>query len=277
METVDFSIFYAYLCNMEVNQYKLAYCSNGRPDSLEAQLFSRTIRLVGEEAMQCISRQRVIIFGVGGVGSWVAEGLVRSGIRHLTIVDRDCIDVTNVNRQCPALVSTVGMPKVEVMKSRLLAINPQAEVEAIEDVYDATTRDRYSLADYDYIIDAIDSLSCKAELILHATSLPDDVHFFSSMGAAMKLDASQVSTDEFWRVKGCPLARALRQYFKRHQRFPSRKFRVVYSPEVVPNRGTLLDGATPFNGTLVHTTAIFGFTLVGLVLQEILREPENHK
>jgi tRNA A37 threonylcarbamoyladenosine dehydratase len=158
------------------------------------------------------------------------------------------------------------------MKSRLLDINPQAEVEALEEVYSSDTRDRFHLADYDYIIDAIDSLSCKADLILTATALPAHVRFFSSMGAAMKTDASQIRSDEFWNVKGCPLARALRQHFKRSKTFPRRKFRVVFSPELQPNLGPLPADAAPYNGTLAHTTAIFGFTLAGLVIQDIIAQ-----
>ena len=235
-------------------------------------IFNRTRRLLGDDAMQAIASKRIIIFGIGGVGSWCAESLVRSGITHLTIVDRDRIDATNVNRQCPATTKTIGESKVSVMKSRLLDINPQAEVEAIEEVYNSDTRDRFHLADYDYIIDAIDSLSCKADLILTATSLPSHVRFFSSMGAALKMDASQIRSDEFWNAKGCPLARALRQHFKRHKTFPRRKFRVVYSPELLPNRGPLPEDAAPFNGTLAHTTAIFGFTLAGLVIQDIVND-----
>ena len=249
----------------------------------QTTIFNRTLRLVGEEAMAAIGRQRVIIFGIGGVGSWVAESLVRSGIVHLTMVDSDRVSITNVNRQCPATTKTIGHVKVEAMKSRLLDINPQAEIEAIEDVYSEETRERFHLEDYDYVIDAIDSLSCKAELILHATSLPSSVKFFSSMGAALKMNPTQIMVDEFWRVKGCPLARALRQRFKRQQTFPRRKFRCVYSPEVLPNLGPAVDvdeaveqtvdwnaRKAQINGTMAHTTAIFGFTLAGLVMQDVV-------
>lgn len=236
----------------------------------EPGIFDRCERLVGSEAMERIAAASVIIFGIGGVGSWCAESLVRSGIRRLTIVDRDRVDITNVNRQCPATTKTIGESKVAVMKSRLLDINPQVEVEAIEDVYDATTRDRFHLEDYDYIIDAIDSLKCKADLILTAASLPRDVQFFSSMGAALKMDPQQIRVAEFWKAEGCPLARALRQYFKRNKVFPRRKFRVVYSPELLPNKGNISLDTAPYNGTFSHTTAIFGFTLAGLVIQGIV-------
>lgn len=243
---------------------------------IEANIFDRCERLVGAQAMERIAAAHVIIFGIGGVGSWCAESLVRSGIRRLTIVDRDRVDITNVNRQCPATTKTIGEPKVAAMKSRLLDINPQAEVEAIEDVYNDETRDRFHLEDYDYIIDAIDSLSCKADLILTATALPHHIQFFSSMGAALKMDPQKVRTAEFWHVEGCPLARALRQHFKRTKQFPRRKFRVVYSPEVLPNRGILDPETAPYNGTFAHSTAIFGFTLAGLVIQDILSKFVAH-
>ena len=242
----------------------------------EANIFDRCERLVGAQAMERIAAARVIIFGIGGVGSWCAESLVRSGIRRLTIVDRDSVDITNVNRQCPATTKTIGEPKVAAMKSRLLDINPQAEVEAIEDVYNDETRDRFHLEGYDYIIDAIDSLSCKADLILTATALPRHIQFFSSMGAALKMDPQKVRTAEFWHVEGCPLARALRQHFKRTKQFPRRKFRVVYSPEILPNRGILDPETAPYNGTFAHSTAIFGFTLAGLVIQDILSKFVAH-
>ena len=248
----------------------------------EHAIFNRTESLVGSDGMKAISAAKVIIFGIGGVGSWVAEGLVRSGVVHLTLVDSDRVGITNVNRQCPATVRTIGEVKVEAMKARLLEVNPKVEVEAIEGVYDSTTRDTFGLESYDYVIDAIDSLECKAALILHATSLPKRVKFFSSMGAALKMDPTKIRVSEFWQVEGCPLARALRQRFKRNREFPRRKFQVVFSPEVLPNRGDVLPveddveqqvdwnaRKAQVNGTVAHVTAIFGFTLAGLVLQDI--------
>ena len=251
----------------------------------EHAIFNRTERLLGTEGMQAVSSVKVIIFGIGGVGSWVAEGLVRSGVVHLTLVDSDRVSVTNVNRQCQATTRTVGEVKFESMKNRLLEINPQAEIQAIEGIYDTSTRDSFLLETYDYVIDAIDSLECKVALILHVTSLPISVKFFSSMGAALKMDPTKIQVSEFWQVKGCPLARALRQRFKRRHEFPGRKFQVVYSPEVLPNRGEVLPveddvlqqvdwnaRKAQVNGTMAHVTAIFGFTLAGLVLQDICME-----
>lgn len=203
--------------------------------AIEKAIFNRTELLVGEDAMSGIAQKRVIIFGVGGVGSWCAESLVRSGIRRLTIVDSDRVCITNVNRQLMATMQTVGMVKVEALRQRLLQINPKAEVEAVQEIYTAGTAHLFNLDDYDFVIDAIDSLKDKATLILNATRA--HCTFFSSMGAALKIDPTQIRVSEFWKVEGCPLARALRRKFKHNKEFPARKFLCVYSPEVQPNRG----------------------------------------
>lgn len=236
--------------------------------------------------MEHIASVSVIIFGVGGVGSWCAESLMRSGVRHLTIVDSDTVCITNVNRQLMATTSTVGQVKVEVMKRRLLDINPEAEIEAICGVYSEETADQYDLDSYDYVIDAIDSLRDKACLILRATQ--STATFFSSMGAALKMDPTKIDVAEFWKVKGCPLAAALRRKFKHAKTFPSRKFRCVYSEELLSNQGDetataecATNGADAayhagstikarVNGTIAHTTAIFGFMLAGLALQDMV-------
>ena len=250
------------------------------------EIFSRQELLLGTEAMEHIASVSVIIFGVGGVGSWCAESLVRSGVRHLTIVDSDTVCITNVNRQLMATTSTVGQVKVDVMKRRLLDINPEAEIEAICGVYSEETADQYDLDSYDYVIDAIDSLRDKACLILRATQ--STATFFSSMGAALKMDPTKIDVAEFWKVKGCPLAAALRRKFKHAKTFPSRKFRCVYSEELLSNQGgetataeCATNGADAayhagstikarVNGTIAHTTAIFGFMLAGLALQDMV-------
>lgn len=228
--------------------------------------------------MQRLATVRVILFGVGGVGSWAAEALVRTGLIHLTIVDNDCVTPGNINRQLPATVDTVGQLKVEALKRHLLTVNPDAEITAIARPYTAETAAEFALESYDYVIDAIDSLSCKADLIQHATRLRG-VKLFSSMGAALKLDPTRVSVAEFWQVKGCPLARALRQRFKRNGTMPSRKFKCVYSDELVANQGVLDDDAragsawdaskASINGSLLQVTGTVGFTLASLVIADL--------
>ena len=165
-----------------------------------------------------IYQKRVIIFGLGGVGSWCAESLVRSGIKELVLVDSDRVCVTNVNRQLMATTKTVGQVKVDVLKNRLLEINPHANIVALQDIYEEANTDKFQLDTFDYIIDAIDSLENKMQLLWHATRTKATV--FSSMGAALKMDPTRIKVAEFWKVAGCPLARALRDKFKK--RLPAR-------------------------------------------------------
>ena len=276
--------------------------------TLEKGIFRRTQLLLGDAVMERLAAARVLIVGVGGVGSWCAESLVRSGIRRLTIVDSDRVCVTNVNRQLMATAHTVGQVKVEALRSRLLDINPDAEVTAVQDIFCAETAAAFRLEEYDYIIDAIDSLRDKVLLIQMATRTR--AVFFSSMGAALKLDPRRVGVAECWKVKGCPLARALRNKFKAPgTERPRRKFLCVYSDELLANQGRnttcgtetclcpkvkLADDGTPdapgraslanhewcsskaqINGTLAHITAIFGFTLAGLVVQDITEKAQK--
>ena len=270
---------------------------------MQEAIFRRSELLLGNEVMERIAQKRVIIFGVGGVGSWCAESLVRSGIRQLTIVDSDRVCITNINRQLMATTKTVGQVKVEALKERLLSINPQAEITALQQIFSEETAESFELDSYDYIIDAIDSLKDKAALILLACKT--NAKLFSSMGAALKLDPTRIKVTEFWKVEGDPLARAIRKKFKalskreesdacisssereearpkvKHRgRFPEQKFLCVYSDELLENKGCPPDtDETPSlfnkpqtNGSLAHITAIFGFTLAGLVIQDITKD-----
>lgn len=263
---------------------------------IENAIFNRARLLLGDETMRRIEDANVIIFGVGGVGSWCAEALVRSGLRRLTIVDSDRVCITNVNRQLMATMATIGQVKVEALKERLLSINPNIDIVARQEIFCADTADTFPLEEYDFIIDCIDSLKDKALLIEMATRQPGK--FFSSMGAALKIDPTKVEVAEFWKVKGCPLARALRQRFKRSKHFPAKKFLCVFSEELIPNKGSetscdtercmcpktkegpgnsdLLNhewcsSKAQINGSLMHITALFGMTLAGLVLKSLYR------
>ena len=236
--------------------------------AIEQAIFRRAELLFGDEGMSRIAEKRVIIFGVGGVGSWCAESLVRSGIRELTIVDSDCVSVTNINRQLMATTKTVGQVKVDALKERLLTINPSAEITALQQVFNAETASQFGLEEYDYIIDAIDSLKDKALLILLACQTK--AKLFSSMGAALKLDPTRIKTAEFWKVTGDPLARALRNRFKRDKQFPKRKFQCVFSDELLENKMPI-DPDDKGNGSIVHITAIFGMMLAGLVIQDAVK------
>lgn len=230
--------------------------------AIKKDIFRRAEALLGPDAMELIGQQRIIVFGVGGVGSWCAEALVRTGVRKLTIVDFDRVDVTNVNRQLMATSETVGQVKVEALKARLQSIHPDVEITALEKTFTEDTASDFQLDTYNYIIDAIDSLKDKALLIL--TACQSKGKLFSSMGAALKLDPTKIQVAEFWKVKGDPLARALRNRFKKEQRFPKRKFKCVFSDETIQAVG---EG----KGSLVHITAVFGMTLAGLVIQDIAK------
>jgi hesA/moeB/thiF family protein len=251
---------------------------------------------MGDAPLQRLHDIRVILFGVGGVGSWCAESLVRSGVKHLTIVDSDRVNISNVNRQLMATTQTVGQVKVEVLKERLLSINPEAEITAIQDIYNAENSESFRLNEYDVIIDAIDSLAEKAHLLLTASRT--DALLYSSMGAALKMDPTRIQVAEFMKVRGCPLGRALRKKMKHQKVRPAKKFLCVYSDEVLPNLGEAdVDGYEPtiaestttqegredllshnwnerkaqINGTMSHITAMFGFMLAGLIVQHFYK------
>ena len=160
---------------------------------------SRTRLLLGDDATERLCATRVIVFGVGGVGSWCVEALVRSGVRHITIVDPDRVCPSNINRQLMATTSTVGKPKVEVLRDRLLDISPEAEVDARFMAFSADTATEFNLNDYDYVVDAIDSIADK--MLLIRTACRSKATLLSSMGAARKLDPSRIKVTEFWKVE----------------------------------------------------------------------------
>ena len=245
----------------------------------EKEIFRRTGLLVGADVLDAFASVKVIVFGVGGVGSWCAEGLVRSGVRRLTIVDSDDVSVSNINRQLMATVSTVGRPKVDALRDRLLDINPHAEIQAVDRMYCAETASGFRLGGYDYVIDAIDTLKNKVLLILNAY-MAGPV-FFSSLGAALKIDPTRVRTGNFWKVRDCPLGAALRKKIRQAGRYPEHSFTCVYGDEVLENRGAdgmdaaslsqeaAASGKAVVNGTTAPVTAIFGMTLAGLVIRDI--------
>lgn len=246
---------------------------------LSSDPLSRVALLTGAGGIERLATCRVIVFGLGGVGAWAAEALVRSGVGHITMVDADCVAPSNINRQLPALHSTVGRDKTSVLAGRFRDIAPGAEINAVTGFYNSSTADTYNLDDYDYVIDAIDSLSDKALLILNATS--SRATLFSSMGAALKMNPLKIDIAEFWKVTGCPLAAALRRRFKKSGNFPRRKFKCVYSPELCPNHPEAVSpegetamnyGKVAINGAMMHITATFGMMLASLVIRHRLGE-----
>jgi tRNA A37 threonylcarbamoyladenosine dehydratase len=262
-------------------------------------LFNRVTRLLGDPAMEKLSQLRVIIFGLGGVGSWCAESLIRTGVGHLDMVDSDRVCVTNINRQLQATCETVGQVKVEALRDRLLSINPHAEIVSHQKIYAADSADDFILDDYDVVIDAIDSVSNKI-LLLHRSSL-SRATVYCSLGAACKIDPTRIRTAEFMKVQGCPLGAKLRKQMRRTGMLPKKAVRTVYSDEVLENLGgnaacgsakclcpggvngpgdaSLVDHEwcsqkAVINGSLAHITAIFGFTLAGMVVQDTISSGE---
>ncbi len=224
--------------------------------------FSRSEALLGAQAMAALASARVLIVGVGGVGSWCAEALVRTGVKQLTLVDDDRIAPSNLNRQCPATAATLGELKVEAMRSRLAAISPDAQVTAVaqrlaEDEAEFPVR----VADFDLVVDAIDSVVSKAELMLAATTA--GVPIVSSMGAALRVDPTAVTATRFEKVEGDGLAKALRRQFRKRQRFPGR-FVAVWSREL-PRR-------LEERGSLMTVTAAFGMALAAQAIEIITRK-----
>ena len=254
-------------------------------------LFQRTTLLLGRPAMEQMARRRVIIFGLGGVGSWCAEALVRTGFAHLTLVDSDTICVTNVNRQVQATAHNVGAVKAEELRKRLLEINPHANITALRTAYDEQTQSQFDLAQYDYAVDAIDSLKNKVLLIEHCAR--SGVKFYCSMGAAARLDPTQIRTSTLDQIQGCRLARVVRQELRR-RKVPLTSVTCVHSlepalepvgraacgtsaclcvPEKPGQENEFPDWCSTkarINGAVVHVTAIFGLTLAGLIIRDLL-------
>lgn len=220
------------------------------------RMFTRTIQLIGEDNFAALQRARVILFGVGGVGGWCAETLLRTGIGHLTIVDFDKVDTTNLNRQVVATSHNIGRSKVHEMQKRLLSIVPEADVQSIDLQYNAETAASFDLTQYDIVVDAIDMVECKALLLYTATVSGCKV--YSSMGAGRKIDPQKIRTAEFWKVQGCPLARALRTKMKKTGLMPVSRIQCVYSEESVNEKGTL-----------APVVGVFGMTLASLVINDL--------
>ncbi|MDD5091371.1 MAG: tRNA threonylcarbamoyladenosine dehydratase [Candidatus Wallbacteria bacterium] len=247
-------------------------------------MFNRLELLLGADAMERIFSTRVILFGLGGVGSWCAESLVRSGIMKLTLVDSDRICFTNLNRQLQTHSGNVGKLKANELADRLSLINPQAEINPETRAFTAETAESFNLRKYDYVIDAIDSLKHKVFLLNLCTQL--GVRVFSSMGSAARLDPTKIKVAALARTQGCPLAKRVRKALRDSGNDCS--FICVYSdeppisPQQVASCGTGDCSSPPggedswcgqkavINGTVCHIPAIFGHTLAGLVIQSVI-------
>lgn len=204
--------------------------------------FERTRKIFGEDAMKRLSASTVAVFGVGGVGGYVAEALARSGIGHIVLVDKDEVSLTNLNRQIIALHSTLGKPKVQVMKERILDINPDAAVDAFQCFFLPENADTFDFSSYDFVVDAVDTVSAKIELILRAQAAGTPV--ISSMGAGNKTNPALFEIADIYKTSVCPLARVMRHELKKRG---VRKCKVVYSKEmpVVPKTDGSESGVVP--------------------------------
>jgi len=242
-------------------------------------LFQRLALLASAKAAEAIQKSRVIIVGIGGVGSWCAEALIRSGVGSMTLVDSDTVSISDFNRQVQALSGNLDRKKTEALKERFNGINPSCEVISLPHFFSREDAGLLNLSEADYIIDAIDTIESKLDLIETVTAVGK--RFFSSMGMAWKLDPTQIRTADIWETSGCPLARLVRQGLKK--RGFSGHFTVVYSTEK-PSRGekeglSLNEASAKNNavggrkkavlGSAMPVTATAGMVLASLVIRDI--------
>ena len=231
--------------------------------------FLRGRMLLGDAAMEKLNASHVAVFGIGGVGSWCVEALCRSGIGELTLIDRDEVSQSNRNRQLCALGSTVGLPKVEVMAERLLDINPDCRIHPISGHYEAAARERF-FADYDYVVDCIDLVSCKLDLILSCRER--GIPIVSALGTGNKKDAALLRLDDISKTYGCSLARVVRRELRARgvEHHP-----VVFSPEE-PMKPAQLEEPSPGRrsvpGSLVWVPATAGLLLCQKVVLDLIGE-----
>ncbi len=222
--------------------------------------YSRTEMIIGAEAVEKLKSSSVIVFGIGGVGSYVVEGLARAGIGKLTLVDKDVVDITNINRQLPALHSTVGKSKASVMAERVKDINPRCDVTAEECFFMPDTESKFDFTEYDYVVDAIDTVTGKLSLIEKAYR--ENTPVISSMGTGNKLEPSQFKITTIEKTKVCPLAKVMRKELKNRG---IKDVRVLYSEEEpIKHEG----GSTP--GSISFVPSVAGLMIAGEVIKNLI-------
>ncbi len=232
--------------------------------------FSRTGLLLGAEAMEILKNARVAVFGVGGVGGYAVEALARSGVGALELIDDDVVSLTNINRQIIALRSTIGQPKVEVAAARVRDINPACEVRAYRTFYTPETAGQFDFSQYDYVIDAIDTVTGKIALVMQAQKAGTPI--ISSMGAGNKLDPTAFEVADIYQTSVCPLARVMRHELKKRG---VKKLKVVYSKEPamtpigeIEDDGSHQKRATP--GSTAFVPSVAGLIIGGEVIKDII-------
>ena len=221
--------------------------------------FERFKTLIGENSLEKLINSKVIIFGVGGVGGYIVEVLARSGIGEIHIVDNDTINLTNLNRQIIALHSTIGKYKVDVMKDRILDINPKAKVETFNLFFDETTKEQFNFSQYNYIIDAIDSV--KSKLLLIECAKENNIPIISSMGTGNKLDPTKFQIADISKTSVCPLARVIRVVLKKRK---IKNVKVLFSTEEPIKTGQ----RTPASSSFVPPVA--GMIIAGEVIKDLI-------
>lgn len=244
------------------------YKYNQGGENLEHSQFLRSEMILGEKSTVMLKNKSVILFGLGGVGSYTAEALARAGIGRLTIVDNDTVSVTNLNRQLCALHSTVGMPKVDVVKARILDINPQCEVTAVQKFYLPENADEFNLESFDYIADAIDTVSAKIDLAVKSQTL--GIPLIACMGTGNKLDPSRFTVSDIFKTSGCPLCRVMRNELKKRG---IKKLNVVWSPEepVKPLQTDENSGKRQTPASLPFVPPVAGMIMAGKIITDLAR------
>ncbi len=232
--------------------------------------FSRTELLLGKENMEKLAAARVCIFGIGGVGGYVAEALARSGVGHLELVDNDVVCLSNLNRQIIATHGTLGQYKVDVMKERILSVNPAAEVVTHRCFYLPETRSQFDFTNYDYVVDAIDTVAGKIALVLQAEESGTPV--ISSMGAGNKLDPAAFQVADIYQTSVCPLAKVMRKELKKRG---VKKLKVVYSKELpvaVRNDEESLHSSSrrSIPGSVAFVPSVVGLIIAGEVVKDLV-------
>lgn len=236
--------------------------------------FSRTELLIGQAALEKLQNSRVAIFGVGGVGGYVCEALVRSGVGHFDLIDNDTVSLTNINRQIIALHSTIGKLKVDVMKERMLDINPDVDVSVHPCFYLPERADQFDFSNYDYVVDAIDTVTGKIEIIVQADA--HQVPVISSMGAGNKLNPAMMEVSDIYKTSVCPLARVMRRELKKRH---IKHCKVVYSKEkaIQPSQASLekyvADSEENFTKKSIPGSTAFVPSVAGLILaSEVIKD-----
>lgn len=232
--------------------------------------FSRTELLLGEAAMTKLQNSRVAVFGVGGVGGYVCEALVRSGVGAFDLIDSDEVSLTNINRQIIATHKTIGQYKVDVMKERMLDINPNVDVRVHRCFFLPENADEFPFGEYDYVVDAVDTVTAKIELVMKCRE--EGVPIISSMGAGNKLDGSAFKVADIYKTSMCPLAKVMRHELKKRG---VKKLKVVYSEEIPMTPGMSVDEAVPegkraIPGSVAFVPSVAGLIIAGEVVKDLV-------